>query len=127
MTEQIFEGLTGEMATRSLEALREFSTSDKMLREINKAAVDNGLWQAAKTDSTKFLRSRGLDIPPEITVTFADGGRDTPWSPPDPDLDLVVVRTWWVCHREDTAGPEGGRVRACVRFSLEVPRQVVRV
>jgi hypothetical protein len=63
-----------------------------------------------------------VQLPDGVQVTFADRA-PKPWLPPDPDLHLVVVRTFWICYRERDGEPGP---MTCERFSLAVPRSLLK-
>jgi hypothetical protein len=86
---------------------------------LNKAALHEPTWTEALRDPSRFLRERGIDLPHGVEARLASETGGIPWPQPDPPLDLVVIRTFWWCYRE-----EGGP-RTCVFVSLEVPAALI--
>jgi hypothetical protein len=116
-------GLSKDLMIRSLERLTAVATDDALLAAFNEAALDQELWRTALGDLEKFLLSRDVQLPEGIHVSFTDT-IPKPWLPPEPDLQLVVVRTFWVCYRDRDDGQPGPMT--CERFSLVVPRTLVK-
>jgi hypothetical protein len=86
---------------------------------LNEAALHEPTWRDALRDPDTFLRGRGIDLPNGIEARLSSETGGIRWPQPDPPLDLVVVRSFWWCYRED-GGP-----RTCVFVSLEVPASLI--
>jgi hypothetical protein len=88
---------------------------------LNESATDSELWELATADPARFLEERGLRLPEGIELRLESETAEIPWPRPDPPLDLIAIRTFRWCYREDDDGP-----RTCVRVSLEVPARLIR-
>lgn len=81
------------------------------------AALNDDIWETAKANPARYLRASGLRLPKGIEVVFAEHRKRRPWPAPEPQLELVVVRCFWISGRadpdEDPQPP--------TRFCLEIP------
>lgn len=85
---------------------------------LNEAALHEPTWTEALRDPGAFLRGRGIQVPETIEIRLSSKTGRIPWPQPEPPLDLVVIRTFWWCYRDN------GR-RTCVFVSLEVPASLI--
>jgi hypothetical protein len=108
------------MLDRALQVISD-ATAPDALDLLNESATDGELWERATADPSGFLEERGVRLPENIELRLVSETREIPWPRPDRPLELVVIRTFWWCYREDDEGPP-----TCVRVSLEVPARLIR-
>jgi hypothetical protein len=81
------------------------------------AALREDTWERAREDPVGYFRERGINVPPQIEMAFIEHQSLKPWPRPEPDLQLVKVRCWWVWGKVD---PDEDPVPP-FHFCLEVP------
>ena len=102
---EVLEGLAAMLGNR--EALGAFAD----------AALRDDTWERAVSDPTGFFSERGIEIPKGVDIDFIEHRAKKPWPRPEPDLQLVKVRCWWVWGKVD---PDEDPVPP-FHFGLEVP------
>jgi hypothetical protein len=91
------------------------------VREAFAAAVrENGLWQFATRDAEAYLRERGIEVPPELSVSFLNVQRQGDWViwadgnfAPLLEMYCPPVRTWWQECRKTMQVCETRKVAFC--------------
>ncbi|MEV6492846.1 hypothetical protein AB0M20_30125 [Actinoplanes sp. NPDC051633] len=116
------ENRNSRLDRRQLEkslALLSDGATELVLNVLNEVALDSRQWEAAVADPPQFLRDRGIDLPDGVEVLLGTGTRERPFPPPEIELELVVIRTFWWCTRSP------GEPQTCLRVNLEVPKVLI--
>ena len=100
----------------------QFSEDPELFRAFTDATRDLELWAEASREPAGFLRSRGIDVPEGLDITFLD---DPFRGRPVPDFDFFTIRLfncrkYWV-KKQDEPGYE--EVEVCFGFEI-VPNPV---
>ncbi len=99
------------------------SEDPELFRAFNEAMHDPELWAEATREPGGFLRSRGIDLPEGLDITFLD---DPFRGRPVPDFEFFTIRLfncrkYWVKKRDGEPGFE--EVEVCRGFEI-VPNPV---
>jgi len=98
------------------------SDDPELFRAFNEAMRDPELWAEASREPAGFLRSRGIDLPEGLDITFLD---DPFRGRPVPDYEFFTIRLfncrkYWVKKRDEPGYEE---VEFCRGFEI-VPNPV---
>jgi hypothetical protein len=113
---------TSKIPEDILSELASLITDDAAISAFKTAALSDDVWERAKADPAEYFSSQGVEIPPDLEISFSDHHSRRPWPPLEPDLQLVVVRCWWVWGKVD---PDDDPVPP-FHFCLEVPESLLR-
>jgi hypothetical protein len=101
-----------------LRRLSEVVTAPELLTAFGEAALRDDVWDKAQADPAAYLEGRGLRLPEGLEVAFTEDRLRRPWPRPEPDLQMVVIRCFWVWGKED---PDDEKPKPPTRFCLQIP------
>ncbi len=117
MGEKLTSEFTDEKLRESFDRANEFSQDEVLIGALNSVIREPELWEEASREPGTFLRSRGVEIPEGLGVTFID---DPTRGRPTPDFEfftfrLFNCRTYWL-KRDDGSCCE--QVEICRGFEI---------
>src|SRR5215218_3151508 len=94
--------LSDELA-KSFDLATQLSEDPGLFRAFNEAMHEPELWEEASREPGEFLRSRGIDLPKGLEITFLD---DPFRGRPVPDFEFFTIRLfncrkYWVKKRDE--------------------------
>lgn len=100
-----------------LAALGKTVTAPALYGAFAEAAFDDEVWQGAVAAPARYLRSKGVRLPKGVQVVLTEHRQRQPWPDREAELQLVVVRCFWVWGSAD---PDE-EPQPPTHFCIEVP------
>src|SRR5688500_13992134 len=114
---QRLSSVRGMVPGEIVSELAQVIADDAAFAAFKADALNEVVWSRAKADPAGYFRSRRVHIPESIEISFTDYKSLQPWPDLEPELQMVVVRCWWVWGRADSDSDPVPPFHFC----LEVP------